>query len=108
MASPRMQWIGQRILESFEPALAQSEVTDFLGSAPVKKLLDELLTGKDVTKLFIHFQADPTDKGAEATRMRLSASAGNTLPIRSKCCYFLRIVADGKAVDMLKVTCSMT
>ncbi|RHY37518.1 hypothetical protein DYB25_000117 [Aphanomyces astaci] len=97
-----MQWIGQRILESFEPALAQSEVTDFLGSAPVKKLLDELLTGKDVTKLFIHFQADPTDKGAEATRMRLSASAGNTLPIRSKCCYFLRIVADGKAVDMLK------
>ncbi|KAF0705511.1 hypothetical protein As57867_007005, partial [Aphanomyces stellatus] len=102
MATPRVQWISQRILESFEPALSPSEVTDFLGSPPVKKLFDELLAGKDGTKVFVHFQADPTDKGNDASRMRLSASTGNTLPIRSKCCYFLRITADGKAVDVTK------
>ncbi|KAH9103464.1 hypothetical protein AeMF1_002875 [Aphanomyces euteiches] len=105
MASPRMQWIAQRILESFEPALTSSEVSDFLGSAAVKKLFDDLLSGKECSKLFVHLQSDPSEKASEASsRSRLTASVGSTLPIRSKCCYFLRATADGKAVDLQKAS----
>jgi hypothetical protein len=54
----RMQWVSQRILESFEPSVSQSDVSEFLASPSIKKLWDELLAGKELSKIFVHFQAD--------------------------------------------------
>ncbi|OQS07437.1 dynein heavy chain [Thraustotheca clavata] len=101
MANARMQWVATRIVESFEPTVALAEVNEFLSSPAVKKMWDDLLAGKDTPKIFVHFQADSVEKG-ESGKVRLCASTGNSIPIRSKCCYFLRATADGKVVDVAK------
>ncbi|POM64455.1 Dynein heavy chain [Phytophthora palmivora] len=49
MSTPRMQWVSQRIVESFEPNVTQAEVNEFLASGNTRKLFDELLSGKDAT-----------------------------------------------------------
>lgn len=56
MSTPRMQWVSQRIVETFEPSVTQAEVTEFLASPGTRKLFNELLSGKDACKVFVHFQ----------------------------------------------------
>ncbi|KAG3052727.1 hypothetical protein PI124_g24147, partial [Phytophthora idaei] len=46
MSTPRMQWVSQRIVETFEPNATQAEVNEFLASSATRKLFDELLSGK--------------------------------------------------------------
>ncbi|KAL4101628.1 hypothetical protein PRIC1_005377 [Phytophthora ramorum] len=60
-----MQWVTQRVVETFEPNVAPAEVNEFLASAGTRKLFDELLSGKDACKVFVHFQTGATTAAVE-------------------------------------------
>ncbi|KAF1323959.1 Dynein gamma chain, partial [Globisporangium splendens] len=124
------------MLETFEPLVTQSDVSEFLSSPHVHKYFGELLGGKDTSKVFIHLQTGPSDASAaggstnsaqttgtangagvngpavaDTTAARgsnnnnndkLCIAMGSSVPIRAKCCYFLRTTADGKPVDATK------
>ncbi|KAE9197943.1 hypothetical protein PF004_g19688 [Phytophthora fragariae] len=114
-----MQWVSQRIVETFESSVTQVEVNEFLASPSIRKLFDELLSGKDACKVFVHFQNGATvatveNGAAPATNVdaaaasnnnsKLCVSLGNSIPIRAKCCFFLRTTADGKPVGVQKAS----
>lgn len=127
MWNPRMQWAGQRLFETFEPAVTQNDVSEFLLNPNVRKYFEELLSGKETNKVFIHLQAGSGEAtggnsalsngstngqaAAEASAARsnnssskLCITVGSSIPIRAKCCYFLRTTADGKPVDGSKTS----
>ncbi|KAJ0399007.1 hypothetical protein P43SY_008327 [Pythium insidiosum] len=137
-----MQWVAQRLVETFEPQVSASDINEFLAHAAVRRYFDDMLAGKDAFKLFIHHQTDASsnssnNNGVDASSSSSSSSAssssssasasaaaasssagtvpqvrvgklwltvGSSLPIKAKCCYFLRTTADGKAVDVTKAS----
>jgi dynein heavy chain len=108
MWNPRMQWICQRIFETFEPQVTLNEVGEFVSNPNVRKHFEDLLSSKETTKVFVHFQVE-AEVGATAGgensndgKPKLIVSIGNSIPIKSKCCYFLRTTPDGKAIDVQK------
>ncbi|TYZ61675.1 hypothetical protein PybrP1_000691 [[Pythium] brassicae (nom. inval.)] len=127
MWNTRMQWVGARLLEAFDPAVTPADVADFLATAVVRRAFDDMLAGRgDACKLFVHLQVgaagaasdSSTSSDARASAAPLSTTSsnnnsaagagklcltvGSSLPIRAKCCYFLRTTADGKPVDAAK------
>lgn len=56
MSNPRLNWISQRIFETFEPAVSKDTVDEFLKETAVAQNFQEFLVGKDVCKVFVHFQ----------------------------------------------------
>lgn len=130
MWNPRMQWVAQRIVDTFEPSVTPGDVSDFLAAPHVRMAFEDLLAGRELSKVFVHFLPGggepgiveasngssttngggagavtaPTANGASnnAAASKLCVSLGNTIPIRAKCCFFLRTTADGKPVDAQK------
>ncbi|CCI47848.1 unnamed protein product [Albugo candida] len=117
MGNPRMQWIAQRIFEAFETNVTSSDVSEFLLNDVVKSTFDDLLVGKELCKVFIHYEDEPiapyevdkqlldpnaSEHQVVARAANLCLTLGSSTPLRSKYCYFLRLTMDNKPVDVQK------
>lgn len=112
-----MQWVSQRIVESFETIVTPKDANEFLLNDGVKSTFDDRQGGKELCKVFIHHVAEPPPP-SEADSQLLDSNAlepqvlareanlcltlGSSSHLRSKSCYFLRVTSDTKPVDVQK------
>ena len=129
MSNARLAWIGKRIWETFEPKISEREAEEFLKQENIEQCFQDLLNGKETYKIFVHYQPripnvsvcdwnpkqtlsaniiQNREKNDEAEEAELFISNGDAEQLNSKCCYFLRTTAPGKAIDTKKVTKQIT
>jgi len=103
--SERHRWCAKKILEAFSPELDSETVQSFIRNDGNLQKLTSFFKGDSSGRVFIFYQPAVVEGEVwteGAGPKELSISDGNQGVMMYKCCYFVRNLAPGVALDLTK------
>lgn len=97
--TPRHRWCIERIKSCFqeETDVDDEKVQGFIRKSQVISKFNSLFAGDGRNAVFVHFQGTTSSSNGSINKPELCLTYGDSIPIKSKCCYFVR---SGSAVDL--------
>jgi len=104
--SDRHRWCVSKILEAFGPELTSEAAQAFIRQDGNIQKFNSFFKGDGPGRLFVFYQPDLGDgetwTGDAPGPKQLSLSDGSAGLMVHKCCYFIRNVPSGAALDVTK------
>eukprot|EP01032_Pedospumella_encystans_P038575 gene38575-43710_t len=103
--SERHRWCMSKMLEAFAPELSSEAVQSFIRADQNLQKFNAFFKGDSSGRMFVFYQPHMGEGEAypeESAPKFLSLSDGSNGLMTHKCCYFIRNVANGVALDLAK------